>query len=267
MGSEITPVSSFELARIGFAALAKFLAALWTIPPDRMIELVGIWFAAIATFLATLVALFLPKLYRPRLSVSCNKDGIGSSSYMFEETKGRWPIEELWIKVGVKNTSSLNAEDVQLRLILTRNKTMPGRRGYQLFSSWWLKVSALNTVSISIPPKYTQYFDICYLAAHRDSRSLTAHLLAVRPPIDEWQVEKNNIESDQYRTLQPQSEYDIVFAVSGKNTHAGYFQISVSYDAAIQSDGPNETGLRSAIKVSPPKRVRSQIELDELPDK
>lgn len=231
--------------------------------PDRIIELVGIWFAAIATFLATLVALFLPKLYRPRLSVSCSKDGIGSSSYMFEETKGRRPIEELWIKVGVKNTSSLNAEDVQLRLILTRNRTIPGRPGYKLFSSWWLKVSALNTVSISIPPKYTQYFDLCYIAAHQERR-LTAHLLAVRPPMEEWHLEKENIESDHYRMLQPRCEYDIVFAVSGKNTHAGYFQISVSYDATLQSDGPNEAALRSATKVRPPKRVRSQIELDEL---
>jgi hypothetical protein len=235
---------------------------------DKIIELVGIWFAAIATFAATLVALFLPKLYRPRLSVSCNKDGIGSSSYMFDDTPGSSPIRELWIKVGVKNKSGLNAEDVQLRLIMTHNRTMPGRQGYKLFSSWWLKVSALNTVSISIPPKYTQYYDLCYLVAHRDSRSISVHLPAVRPPMGDWHSEKENIESDRYRMLQPRCEYDIVFAVSGKNTHAGYFQISVSYDGpdSLQSDDLNEAALRHAIKVGPPKRVSTQVELDELAD-
>ena len=109
---------------------------------EKLIELVGIWFTGIATFSATLVALFLPKLYRPRLSVSCDKDGIGSSSYVFIDRSGSPPMEELWVKVGVKNKSGLNAEDVQLRLIMAHNRGMAGRQGYKSFSSWWLKVSA-----------------------------------------------------------------------------------------------------------------------------
>ena len=234
---------------------------------DRIIDLVGTWFAALATLSASLVALFLPKLYRPRLSVSCNQDGIGSSSYLAAYDSDSKPIEELWIKVGVKNKSGLNAEDVELRLIMIRDKTVPGRKGYTMFSSWWLKVSALNTMSISIPPKYTQYYDLCYLQARQDPRSMLVYLPAVRAPMSGWAVEKKEMESDPARVLRPRCEYDIVFAVSGKNTHASYFQISVWYDDIsdrLQSDGQNESALRQAIKVSQPTGVSSQIELDEL---
>jgi hypothetical protein len=234
---------------------------------EKIIELVGLWFTGLATFSAALVALFLPKLYRPRLSVSCNKDGIGSSSYMLVDAPGSSPVAELWIKVGVKNKSSLNAEDVQLRLIMTHDNALPHRQGYRLFSSWWLKVSALNIVAISIPPKYTQYYDLCYLAAH-PSRSVSVHLLAVRPPLEDWTSEKARIESDQKRTLQPGCEYNVVFAVAGKNTHAGYYEISISYDvpSQLQTHGLalDEAALRRAIKIGRPQRVSREIELDEF---
>ena len=79
---------------------------------DRIIDLVGTWFAALATLSASLVALFLPKLYRPRLSVSCNQDGIGSSSYLAAYDSDSKPIEELWIKVGVKYGVVPEATDI-----------------------------------------------------------------------------------------------------------------------------------------------------------
>jgi len=238
---------------------------------EKLIELVGIWFTGIATFSATLVALFLPKLYRPRLSVSCNKDGIGSSSYVFIDRSGSPPMEELWVKVGVKNKSGLNAEHVQLRLIMAHNRGMAGRQGYKSFSSWWLKVSALNAMSISIPPKYTQYYDLCYLVADRDGSSVSAYIPAVRYPMRDWNIEKEHIERDPNRKLEPRCEYDLVFAVSGKNTHAGYFQISISYDVPDfpRSDGftlSSETAIRRAIRVGPPTRVSRQVELDKLDD-
>jgi hypothetical protein len=233
---------------------------------EKLIELVGIWFTGIATLSATLVALFLPKLYRPRLSVSCNKDGIGSSSYVIGTDSGASAFEDLWIKIGVKNRGSMNAEDVQLRLIMAHNTKMSGRRGYRLFSSWWLKVSALNAVSISIPPKYTQYYDLCYIVVRRNPGSTSLYLAAVRPPMDEWNLERKNIENDPHRVLKAGCVYNIVFAVSGKNTHASYWQISLAYDipTSPESDQPSEATLRRAIQVGSPKLVSRQIELDAI---
>lgn len=233
----------------------------------QILELVGVWFSGLATLSAALVALFLPRLYRPRLSVTCNKEGIGSSSFLFTDSPSASEVAELWIKVGVKNSSGLNADDVQLRLIMVRDESSNGRRAYTLFSSWWLKVSALNIVSISIPPKYTQYYDLCYLVVNRDRKRGALHLVAVRPPLDEWEIEKPHIESDPKRTLFPGREYGVIFAVAGRNTHAGYYRISIAYDVPRDGFGldTDENALRNSIRVSQPERVSPGIEADEFP--
>jgi hypothetical protein len=222
----------------------------------KLLELGGIWFTAF-------VALVLPVLYRPRLRLLARHDGVGSSTYLAEPGPG----EELWLKMGVANRTGLNAEEVQVRLILARQRGVQGRAAYRVFSSWWLKVSALPLTEISIPPKYIQYVDLCYLSVGPQRNNAKLYMAAVRPPVGQWDIEKAAIEAEPKLRLDAGAEYDILLAVAGRNTHASYWRVSLKWSVPELVAGEaiyGEDRLRAAVTLSNPRKVSRFLELEDL---
>jgi len=150
-----------------------------------------------------------------------------------------------------------------VRLIVTRRRDVAGRGGYQVFSSWWLKVSALPLTEISIPPKYIQYVDLCYLVA---GSAPALYLVGVRAPVREWDQERAAIEAEPKLRLDPNVQYDILLAVAGRNTHASYWRVGLSWQLPTSSRPASlgEDDVRAAVKLSEPRRVARFLELEDI---
>lgn len=221
------------------------------------------WFEAFGIWFTAFVALFLPVLYRPKLRVFAKPAGIGSTTYVTIDGGG-WIDEELWFKIGVNNPSTLNAEDVQVRLIFARERGRNDRSAFRMFSSWWLKVSALPLTEISIPPKYIQYIDLCYLQVTGGTNEASLFLVAVRPPVRDWKTEKESIESAPNLRLDPLIEYDLVLAVSGRNTRASYWRMRVKWTPPVEGTKRlhGEGALRRAVVIGQPTKVARHLELE-----
>lgn len=193
------------------------------------LEVIGIWFTGVATILAVLVALFAQifteKLRRPRLQVEHDNNHMVDKRYL-PPARAKTPNcperEELWIRLRIKNLSNVPAINVQIRFIGTLRE---GESIREQRPSWWFKVSNLNAVSLTIPPKFTQYFDIAYVKNEVGPSEASFYLAIVRGDSTSWQDEKARIEEYEGNKLEVGFMYDISFAVVSNNADARFYSM------------------------------------------
>lgn len=151
-------------------------------------------FSGMATLGAVLFALSLQRRMerrsKPSLVLEYDPDSEGDNRYLPPsptDSGGPGPNrQEVWIRIRITNKSSNPAKDVELRFIssqIAKTRTRNNR------PSWWFKVSNLNSVAITIPPRFPQYFDIAYLV-QEVSKEAKAFLVITRPTMLEWNQEK-----------------------------------------------------------------------------
>ena len=128
----------------------------------KIAEVSGIWITGIATAVVAAIALFLETFRQPKLLGEFNIAREQNYRYLSPDiVPGR---QELWIRLLVKNKNHYTtAKAVQVRV--TKVKIKDGQN-WRLVNppAWNFKVSNLNAVSVSIPPRYPQYFDLGYVA-------------------------------------------------------------------------------------------------------
>ena len=219
-------------------------------------EVVGTWFSGFATFLAVVLALFLQRFRRPRLSVRYEASYSGDNRYVPSHRLGNHGNrEELWVRLRVKNTTRATAEDTELRLISMRRE----RQESEDRSSRWLKVSHLDKIAISIPPEFTQYFDLAYIInEHDSSNDISLEIAALNPPFLAWDEQKLINEQSGINNLKIGFKYDIVFAIVSRNADATYYKVGLKALPRENVDPLSTHGelyLRGRVELSKPERL------------
>jgi hypothetical protein len=227
---------------------------------EKWLELGGIWFTGLGTLGAVVAALGLPKLYRPRLRAICDLDSFACSTFVTESQALGQGVEELWVKLGVLNPSNTLAEDVQVRVILVIRDARSSRAKFKSYSSRWLKLSGMSAIGIAIPPRFTQFVDLCFVHLEPEAARNPLHLAGVRPSMESWEVERLRICQSPSLTLDSDCVNTVVFAVSGRNTPAAYYEIDLEYAASADTPPPRgEEAVRSALQVNGPRRIDRNI--------
>jgi hypothetical protein len=228
---------------------------------------IAAYFSGTATIIAVLLALFLERYFehrrRPKLSVEFDRNQKGDLRYLPPPLAGEMregeEREEMWIRLRVKNTSGTPARDVEVRFICTQRERSTIRENRP---SWWFKISNLNAVSLTIPPKFTQYFDLAYVKnIQRSPEDISFYLAIVHGDLPPWTQEKVRIESDMKNNkLDLGWTYDLFFAVVSSNADAKYYRMRVKV-APKKTDDPaleellGEDRLKVRIKLDCPQEV------------
>lgn len=228
---------------------------------EKLLELAGVWFTGVATWGAVAAALGLPRLYRPKLRAICDLDSFACSTFVSE-----WPalgsgVEELWVKLGVVNESNSTAEDVQVRVIMVIRDALSERPNYRSYSSWWLKLSGMSAIAISIPPRFTQFVDLCFIHVPAEPKaSLKLVLAAVRSKLQPWEAEHRRLCESPSLTLTPNGVNRVIFVVSGRNTLAAYYEVDIQFSPPMaKRQRHNESALRSGLTIGTPCRIDRKI--------
>lgn len=223
------------------------------------LEVIGIWFTGFATFLAVVLALFLQRYserrQRPKLCVQYDTNDKSDNRYLPPGPAGTGAErEELWTRLRVKNISNTPAKDVEVRFIGVESAGVRVNR-----PSWSFKVSNFDAVSIRIPPKFTQYFDLTYVKNELTTREdLSCYLVIVGGGPRPWPDEKARIEqAEKDNKLEIGSRHDLFFAVVSSNADANYYRMAINVRVRKAEDPPpdkllGEAYLRSRVEVVPP---------------
>jgi hypothetical protein len=165
--------------------------------------------------------------------------------------------QEVWIRVRITNKSSNPAKDVELRFISSQITTERTRNNRPC---WWFKVSNLNSVAITIPPRFPQYFDIAYIVQDVATKEAKAFLVITQPSMLEWNQEKARIEAyGDYTKLEIGWPYNIFFAVVGSNCDAAYYKMPIQFSPPRQ-DGKK---IRECITVGVPVVISAEQAFSE----
>lgn len=226
---------------------------------EKALELTGIWFSGFATWAAVIAALGLPRLYRPRLEAICDPDSFACSTYISGPALGAG-IEEYWVKLGIFNNSDYLADDVQARVILVACDALSARPSYNSFSSWWLKLSGMDATSISVPPRFTQFVDLCFVHREPVMAGSPLRLAAVRQSMQGWDIEHKKIIQSVRLTLATDCVNSIIVSISGKNTSAAYYRIDLKYAPKSETLSQGESAIRAALRVSKPRIISGNIQ-------
>lgn len=238
---------------------------------DQHWAMLGQWASAIATLLSGLATLgaviFALTLQRrlerqsiPTLRVEYDPASTAHNRYLPPSANIGGPgpnRHEVWVRIRVTNKSSYPARDVELRFISTQFANDPVRTNRP---SWWFKVSNLNSVKVTIPPYFTQYFDIAYMIREVTAQEAKGFLVLTRPDMMEWNQEKARIEAyGDYTELQIGWPYNIYFAVVGNNYDAAYYRMS------LQLSPPHTLGkeMRDCITAGAPTAITSEQAFSE----
>ena len=214
----------------------------------RLLEVYGEWVGGIATLVAVLLAISIESIRRrrsrPKLEVYYERDDEDDNPYLQPEVFTKAPYaqeegwrnrEEQWIRVRVVNSGRSTAKDVQLRLVSIKRETAPTAQNRP---HWWFKVSNLNELSISIPPKFTQPFDIAYVSHETDkSNGLKFYLATVRGELLPWPKQKWLMEEeDRSNWLEIGWTYRIRLAAVSDNADAKNFEMEIKALPSIDKE-------------------------------
>lgn len=213
-----------------------------------------------AVFFALRLQRYNERRQRPRLSVEYDSSSYSDNRYLPASSAGGGPgkdRQELWVRIRVKNNSDYPARDMQLRFIASQIKNDRFRNNRP---SWWFKVSNLNSISVDVPPYFTQYFDIVYLVDEVAEQKIAAFLTITRPDMLEWPQEKTRIEKmGEYTNLTVGLGYNLFFAVVGSNCNTTYFRMPLQVNEPSEQPEPSglltEAHFRQCVRVYPPVRI------------
>ena len=225
--------------------------------------------SGMATLGAVLFALSLQRRMerrsKPSLVVEYDPVSEGDNRYLPpSQTNSGGPgpnRHEVWIRIRVTNKSSNPAKDVELRFISSQRAADRTRNNRP---SWWFKVSNLNSVVITIPPRFPQYFDIAYMVQEIETKAAEAFLVITRPTMLEWNQEKARIEAyGDYTKLDLGYPYHIFFAVVGSNCDAAYYKMPIQFSPPCNDqDAPK---MRKCINAGAPVVISAEQAFSELP--
>ena len=233
----------------------------------RILEIAGTWFGAIATVAAVALALLLQRITewrrRPTIQLLYDAESHGDNRYLAPNgpPKGSVPgRHELWLRLRVRNSSRFPARDVELKVI----GTLIGNNGQrQNRPGWSFKVSNLNSVRVTIHPKFTQYYDIAYSIYIPEQQLLQAHFVLTTPAAQDWLTVKQGIEAEpEYTGITIGWPHQILFAVVGENIEAKYFRMNVQV-APVGKLANCEENLRKCLVASAPEQIDPQLAFEE----
>ncbi len=222
------PAATSFLERLGNSLGSIFPLETWGV--------LGNWFIGFSTLLVVFLAIGLQVWYerakRPKLRVSYRKSDDDDNRYVALNSDDlrlsldeEQAIEELWLRVNVLNTGRDTARDVELRFIYAIKE---GNKVKENRPSWWFKVANLNAVSIPVPQKFRQPFDIAYVKNYKGvDEDLRLFLAIVPPDLKEWVEAKKRIESKNSNRLELGVQYKLVFAVVSSNANATYYALRI----------------------------------------
>jgi len=151
-------------------------------------------------------------------------------------------------------TSGTPARDVEVRFVCIQREKSATRDNRP---SWWFKISNLNAVSLTVPPQFTQHFDLAYVRNIRRSPEDVSFYLAIVPGnLSPWAQEKLRIEGDTEKNkLDLGWTYDVFFAVVSSNADAKYYRTRVKVAPRKREDPALEELLGE-------ERLKGRIELE-----
>jgi len=205
-------------------------------------EVIGVWASAFATVLVVFVALWLQHWYRrnqqPCLLLEYDRNRNDDNRYVYlgpkhASSSDKVEFEEFWIRLRVINQSHITARDVELRLIATHRENSPHPESRP---SWSFKISNVDRVVRSIPPRFPQHFDLAYLKHNwSNGDDVSAFLVAVRFDMKSWAEERSLIEAYSETRILPGWEYAILTALTCDNAEAQFFEIRLKMHPSDQA--------------------------------
>lgn len=221
------------------------------------LSMLGSWFSGLATFGAVSYALYLQRKYESKnqptmTAIYSDNDKYNNTYVPPEHINSSNSIEELWVRICLNNESRITAKDVELRFISVQREKVnyPEHK-----PKWWFKASNLNAISVNIPRKLEQHFDIFYIKNDTKTDDDISFFLATVPPdFKPWAEEKKRIEEDVDNQLEIGWEYTLQFALVCSNADPKYYQMVVKIDSRTKQDPEKksligEDGLKKRINI------------------
>lgn len=219
------------------------------------LQMLGSWFAGLATFGAVSYALYLQRKYewknQPSVTaIYSDTDKFNNAYVPPEHINASNSIEELWARICLRNESRVTAKDVELRFISVQRE----KSGYpEHRPKWWFKASNLNAITVNIPRKLEQHFDVFYIKNDIESEEdISFYLATVPPDFRPWSDEKQRIEEDVDNQLEIGWRYTLEFALVCSNADPKYYQMVIKVDSRTKLDPEKksllgEIGLKNRI--------------------
>lgn len=204
-------------------SLAQLADSVSTGPSIELIGVIGTWVSGILTFLAVFLAVLFQhvwtRLTAPSLKVIF--DPTSSEFVRYLQDVGHPRTEELWIRIGVRNSRVKGSSGVQIRHTgtLRGEGTIPESR-----ANLWFKASGIDAVALTPLPKgIDQYYDVAFARHVEGQEQIDLRLVLVRPPPDllSWDDEKLRILTDDDKcALEVGESYSIGIAVLSEDAKA-----------------------------------------------